>query len=140
MPMWGMPVWERFRELCQLQFGPPVQGTRLAELARLPFQSTVQEYAQRYNAVLCHAHDLSLRQKVELFVGGLPSTSRWMWRSEIRPTFRRLSTWRGPSSAAWRLFCRPRSRTGTVLPASHAPLRHLQRGLQCRLRQQPRLP
>ena len=37
----GMPTWEHFRELCQLQFGPPVQGTRLAELARLPFQSTV---------------------------------------------------------------------------------------------------
>ena len=37
----GMPAWERFRELCQLRFGPPTRGTRLAELARLPFTSTV---------------------------------------------------------------------------------------------------
>jgi hypothetical protein len=41
----GMPTWERFRTVCQMQFGPPTQGTRLAELARLPFISTVQEYA-----------------------------------------------------------------------------------------------
>jgi hypothetical protein len=37
----GMPTWERFRELCQLHFGPATQGTRLAELARLPFVSSV---------------------------------------------------------------------------------------------------
>jgi len=68
----GMPHWERFRELCSLRFGPAVQGTRLAELARLPFLSTVQDYSERYNAVLCHARDLSPRQKAELYVGGLP--------------------------------------------------------------------
>jgi hypothetical protein len=45
----GMPTWERFRAVCQMQFGPPTQGTRLAELARLPFTSTVQEYVERYN-------------------------------------------------------------------------------------------
>jgi hypothetical protein len=37
----GMPTWERFHGLCQLQFGPLTQGTRLAELARLLFTSTV---------------------------------------------------------------------------------------------------
>jgi len=68
----GMPTWERFRDLCQLRFGPPTHGTRLAELARLPFQSSVQEYSDRYNAVLCHARDLNPRQKAELFVGSLP--------------------------------------------------------------------
>jgi hypothetical protein len=68
----GMPAWERFRALCQLRFGPPTQGTRLAQLARLPFTSSVQEYSNRYNAVLCHARDLNPRQKAELFVGGLP--------------------------------------------------------------------
>jgi hypothetical protein len=64
--------WECFRAVCQMQFGPPTQGTRLAELARLPFTSTVQEYAERYNAVLCHTDDdLGPRQKAKLFVGGL---------------------------------------------------------------------
>ena len=46
-------------------------GTRLSELARLPFVSTVQEYIDRFNAILCHARDLSTPQKAELFTGGL---------------------------------------------------------------------
>ncbi|XP_066320654.1 uncharacterized protein [Miscanthus floridulus] len=74
----GMPHWERFRELCSLRFGPAVQGTRLAELARLPFLSTVQDYSERYNAVLCHARDLSPRQKAEFAPcpsAGQPSSS-----------------------------------------------------------------
>jgi hypothetical protein len=51
----GMQSWDRFRALCQLRFGPPTQGTRLAQLARLSFSSSVQEYSSRYNAVVCHA-------------------------------------------------------------------------------------
>ena len=57
----GMLAWERFHELCQLRFGPPTQGTRLAELARLPFTSTVADYSERYNAVLCHEPELNAR-------------------------------------------------------------------------------
>ena len=73
----GMPPWERFRELCQLRFGPPTHGTRLAELARLPFTSTVQDYSERYNAVLCHEPGLSALQKAKLYVGGLPDHIRF---------------------------------------------------------------
>ena len=51
-------------------------GTRLSELARLPFVSTVQEYIDRFNAILCHARDLSTPQKAELFTGGLPDHIR----------------------------------------------------------------
>ena len=72
----GMPSWERFRALCSLRFGPPVLGTRLAELARLPFGTTVQDFSERFNAVLCHTRDLSPRQKAELYVGGLPNHIR----------------------------------------------------------------
>ena len=67
-----MPTWDRFKELCNLQFGPAVRGTRLSELARLPFTSTVQDYSERFNAVLCHARNLFASQKAQLFVGGLP--------------------------------------------------------------------
>ena len=28
----GMPSWERFKDLCRLRFGPPIRGSRLAEL------------------------------------------------------------------------------------------------------------
>jgi hypothetical protein len=68
----GMPSWDRFKELCIFRLGPAVCGTRLSELARLPFTSTVQEYSDRFNAVLCHACNLLAPQKAELFVGGLP--------------------------------------------------------------------
>jgi hypothetical protein len=71
-----MPPWDRFRELCHLQFGPPVRGTRLAELARLPFTSTVHEYSDRFKALQCHARNLSAPQKAELYVGGLPEHIR----------------------------------------------------------------
>ena len=66
-----MPSWERFKELCNLRFGPAVRGTRLSKLARLPFLTMVQEYSDRFNVVLCHARNLSPLQKAELFVGGL---------------------------------------------------------------------
>jgi hypothetical protein len=68
----GMPTWVRFKEHCHLQFGPAVRDSRLAELGRLPFTSTIQDYAVRFNTMLCHARNLDPVQKAELFVGGLP--------------------------------------------------------------------
>jgi hypothetical protein len=67
----GMPPWDRFAKLCRLRFGPPVRGSRIAELGRLPFLSTVQEYSDRFLALLCRARDISPLQKTELYVGGL---------------------------------------------------------------------
>ena len=55
----GMPTWEHFKELCNLHFGPIVRGTRLSELARLPFVSTVHDYSDHFNALLCHARNPS---------------------------------------------------------------------------------
>jgi hypothetical protein len=37
----GMPIWERFHELCQLRFGHPTQSTHLSKLAQLPFSSSI---------------------------------------------------------------------------------------------------
>jgi len=71
-----MPSWERFKDLCRLHFGPPTRGSRLAELGRLPFTSTVQDFADRFQAVACHAQNLSSRQRAKLFVGGLPDHIR----------------------------------------------------------------
>ncbi|KAK1620557.1 hypothetical protein QYE76_026074 [Lolium multiflorum] len=36
-----MPPWDRLRELCLLRFGPPIRGSRLAELGRLAFTTTL---------------------------------------------------------------------------------------------------
>jgi hypothetical protein len=67
-----MPIWECFKELCNFCFEPAVRGTHLSKLARLPFLSMVQDYSNRFNAVLCLAQNLYAPQKAELFVGGLP--------------------------------------------------------------------
>ncbi|KAM0862055.1 hypothetical protein ACQ4PT_045496 [Festuca glaucescens] len=72
----GMPPWERFRELCLLRFGPPIRGSRLAELGRLPFTSTVQDFADRFQALACHAPGVTGQQRAELFIGGLPDHIR----------------------------------------------------------------
>uniref|UniRef100_A0ACD5X3U9 Uncharacterized protein n=1 Tax=Avena sativa TaxID=4498 RepID=A0ACD5X3U9_AVESA len=72
----GMPPWDRFRELCLLRFGPPIRGSRLAELGRLPFTSTVQDFADRFQALACHAPGVTGQQCAELFVGGLPDHIR----------------------------------------------------------------
>jgi hypothetical protein len=85
----GMPSWERFKDPCHLQFGPPVRDSQLAELGRLPFQTTVQDFSERFNAVLCHACNLHNLQKAELFVGVFPTTSRSTWRYVRRRIFRR---------------------------------------------------
>uniref|UniRef100_M8CYB3 Chlorophyll synthase, chloroplastic n=1 Tax=Aegilops tauschii TaxID=37682 RepID=M8CYB3_AEGTA len=71
-----MPPWERFRELCLLRFGPPIRGSRLAELGCLPFTSTVQDFADRFQALACHASGVTAPQRAHLFVGGLPDHIR----------------------------------------------------------------
>jgi hypothetical protein len=68
----GQPTWERFKALCHLQFGPPVRDSRLAELGRIQFHSTVQDYTELFNTVLCHVRNLDSSQKADLYVGGLP--------------------------------------------------------------------
>ena len=71
-----MPPWERFRDLCLQRFGPTLRGSRLAELGRLTFTTTVQDFADRFQALACHAPGVSARQRADLFVGGLPDYIR----------------------------------------------------------------
>ena len=74
-----MLLWDRFTEVCNLRFGPAFHGTSLSELARLPFVSTIQDYADRFNIVLCHTRALSVSQKGKLFIGGLLEPIRIVW-------------------------------------------------------------
>uniref|UniRef100_A0ACD5W7T0 Uncharacterized protein n=1 Tax=Avena sativa TaxID=4498 RepID=A0ACD5W7T0_AVESA len=71
-----MPPWERFHDLCLLRFGPAVHGSRRAKLGRLQFTSSVQEFADRFQSLACHAPGVTARQRAELFVGGLPDDIR----------------------------------------------------------------
>lgn len=67
--------WERFRELCNERFGPPLRQNPLGELARLQFRTTVEEYQERFCALLGHVEPLSAAQ-VHLFTIGLPDHIR----------------------------------------------------------------
>ncbi|KAK1600979.1 hypothetical protein QYE76_016730 [Lolium multiflorum] len=71
-----MPPWDQFRELCLLRFGPPIRGSRLAELGRLAFTTTMQDFADRFQALACHAPGVTGQQRAELFIGGLPDHIR----------------------------------------------------------------
>jgi hypothetical protein len=71
-----MPPWDRFRKLCLLRFGPPIRGSRLVEHGRLPFTSTVQDFADRFQALACHAPRVTGQQRAELFISGLPDHIR----------------------------------------------------------------
>jgi hypothetical protein len=73
----GMPPWERFHDLCLLWFAPPpIRGSRLAELGRLPFTTLVQDFADCFQTLACHAFGVTARQRAKLFVGGLPDHIR----------------------------------------------------------------
>jgi hypothetical protein len=48
----------------------------LAELGRLAFTTTVQDFADRFQALACHAPGVTGQQRAELFIGGLPDHIR----------------------------------------------------------------
>jgi hypothetical protein len=72
----GMPDWETFKHLCHQRFGPPISTNHLADLARLPFTSTVEAYLDTFQARLAHAGPLSPLQQAQLFSVGLPEAIR----------------------------------------------------------------
>jgi hypothetical protein len=48
----GTPPWGRFKELLHLRFGPPLRSAPLFELAECRRTGTVEEYANRFQALL----------------------------------------------------------------------------------------
>jgi hypothetical protein len=65
-----------FKRLCQQRFGPLLSTNHLSDLARLPFQSTVEAYLEAFQARLAHAGHLEPLQQAQLFTGGLPEAIR----------------------------------------------------------------
>jgi len=55
----GEPTWNEFKILCHHRFGPPISTNHLADLARLPFTSTVEAYLKAFQARLAHAGPLA---------------------------------------------------------------------------------
>jgi hypothetical protein len=61
---------------CVTKIWTPIQNNPLGELARLPFRTTVDEYQERFWALLCHVAPLTPEQLVQLFTAGLPEHIR----------------------------------------------------------------
>ena len=91
----GMPSWERLKELVNQRFGPAIRSNRHSELARLPWHGAVQDYQERFNAVVCHTPELSPQQKADLFVGRLPDHIRVDVELRAPRLFRTPCTWHG---------------------------------------------
>jgi hypothetical protein len=64
--------WPRFKNFCHQRFGPALRQNALGELARLSFRTTVEDYQDRFMALLCHVAPLASEQQVQLFTAGLP--------------------------------------------------------------------
>ncbi|WVZ82314.1 hypothetical protein U9M48_029588 [Paspalum notatum var. saurae] len=67
----GTPSWRRFTELLNLRYGPPLRSAPLFELADCRRTGTVEEYQDRFQALLPRAGRLGEAQRVQLFTGGL---------------------------------------------------------------------
>jgi hypothetical protein len=66
-----MPRWGRFKDLLNLRFGPPLRAAPLFELAECRRSGTMEEYSNRFQALLPRAGRLDEIQRVQLYTGGL---------------------------------------------------------------------
>jgi len=72
----GTPSWRRFKELLHLRYGPPLRSNPLGELAACKRTGSVEEYQDRFQALLPRAGHLDEAQRVQLFTVSLqPSLS-----------------------------------------------------------------
>jgi hypothetical protein len=72
----GILSWAHFKALCQQRFGSAMGTNHLADLARIPFLASFDDYIKTFQARMAHAGYLSPEQQVRLFTGDLPDTIR----------------------------------------------------------------
>jgi hypothetical protein len=67
----GTPRWGRFKDLLNLRFGLPLRSAPLFELTECRRSGTVEEYSNRFQALLPRVGRLDEAQRVQLYTGGL---------------------------------------------------------------------
>lgn len=72
----GEPPWHLFKEYCYLRFRPPIRNNFLGELAKLRAVGTIEDYQEKFLALLCRADSLSSSQQVQLFYFRSSGTSQ----------------------------------------------------------------
>jgi len=65
------PTWACFKEFLNLRLGPPLRSAPLFELTECRHTGTVEEYSNRFQALLPRAGRLDEEQRVQLYTGGL---------------------------------------------------------------------
>jgi hypothetical protein len=60
----GTPRWRRFKDLLHLRFGSPIRSAPLFELAECRRTGSVEEYQNRFHALLTHTDPLEEVQHV----------------------------------------------------------------------------
>ncbi|KAJ4758083.1 polyprotein [Rhynchospora pubera] len=72
----GLLSWARFKEMCHLRFGPPIRSNPLGELMHLRQTDSVDDYQQRFGALICRADSVTPTQQVQIFTAGLSDPLR----------------------------------------------------------------
>jgi hypothetical protein len=67
----GTPTWNRFTELLNLRFGPPLRANLLGDQAACKRTGTVADYCEQFLSLLARAGKLSQSQQVQLFTVGI---------------------------------------------------------------------
>jgi hypothetical protein len=67
----GTPNWQRFTELLNLRFGPPLRSNPMGELMPCHRTGTMEEYQALFEAMLPRAGPLEEAQRVQAFKAGL---------------------------------------------------------------------
>jgi len=67
----GTPSWGHFKELLNLRFGPPLRSAPMFELAECRRTGSVEDFSNRFQALLPRAGRLDEEQRVQLYTGGL---------------------------------------------------------------------
>ncbi|KAJ3684733.1 hypothetical protein LUZ61_013897 [Rhynchospora tenuis] len=72
----GIPTWPRFKEACQVRFGPPFRSNPIAELSLLRQSGSVEEYTKDFYKILCRTEQLTPTHEIGLFLSGLSELLR----------------------------------------------------------------
>jgi hypothetical protein len=68
---WRQPTWNRFVQMVNNHFGPPLTDSPIGDLAHLRCDGVVDDYCSKFMGLSCREPTLSKSFQVQLFIAGL---------------------------------------------------------------------